>query len=173
MKVFAYILILSAVGGGAVFGWFRAGRPDVRTMFRGTGGRTVNGGGEPSPTTTDRDGGTVGPAAHDRSDRTGAGDTGDVVDSGIGAYERAEAHFDALRFGDARREFARAVTRGAEPRPGAARKMEILSDVFERATRKIPRLMDTAPSEVALSNGRVVIGFVTEGVDGSVPLSSV
>ena len=175
MKLLPIILILATLAGGAVFGWHRAGRPDVAARMRGGRAARDPGDGRVAPDPSVRRGPTdpaPGPATPDeRGDPETDGPRIEDLPTGRSSaalFDRGEKLFAALEFAEARKAFAEARGSRSPDLYAEARKMEVLSDIFDRATRKIPRLRESAPSEVTLTNGRVVVGYVDWGVDGSV-----
>ncbi len=81
--------------------------------------------------------------------------------------------FEDLDFAGARAAYAEIarVTDGEARR--VARHLEILSEIFDRATRNVPRRLPAdAPQEVTLTNDRVLIGQATIDVLGNVTLKT-
>ena len=148
-KVLPFLLILASLALGAAFGWYRAGMPDLR---RRPGPEPVPRA-EPPPSTKPQI-----PEAEPPPPPTPP-------------LATAETFFQDLRFGEARTAFAE-LARGGRPEIARkARRMEVLSDILERATRGVPRRLGAeAPHEVTLANDRVLVGQVTTDEAGNVTL---
>ena len=80
---------------------------------------------------------------------------------------KAWAYFDALLFSEARAAFAEAASEGSETVRTEAERMEILSEIFERATRDIPQDQSSIPSKVTLaSDESELVGLTAQEADG-------
>lgn len=159
-KVIPFLLVLLSMALGAAFGWYRAGMPDLHRFFRRTPGTTV------TPVPPPR----VPPPPVEPEESPP-----EVEEAAPPAPETplalADSLFQDLEFDRARTVYARVARSGDPQAAREARRKEILCDIFERATRGVPRTLGAqAPHEVTLANERVLVGHVTTDADGNVTL---
>lgn len=155
-KVLPYLLVVASILSGAAFGWYRAGMP--RTFGRRSPAGTPE---------TPR-----GPLAERVPERPPPS-VEKPKPEGLSPLSRADALFQDLDFAAAGEAYAEARRGARGPRARKARRMEVLSNIFELATRRVPRtLAAEAPHEVTLANDQILVGRVTTDEAGNITLKT-
>lgn len=152
MKIMPYFLVAASILSGAVYGWYREGMPRP-----GRKGRPQPIRGVETPAL---------PGVEIAPEPETAAEPGPAS-----LLSRADSLFEDLDFAGANAAYGEAARAGGGSRAARAKRRELLSDIFERAIRRVPRtLAADAPHEVTLANDRVLIGRVTTDPMGNVTL---